>query len=223
MMSNEAKHPIEHSELEEERMVATLNEQPSSSGDAFLPSSVKGAPEELKPAIRKKQNKEVKLTSRKFVENSTHSLNQHEWAKYKLLSHLSQYTNNFGLFPMFLFRSQSARRSRQRKNEMIGQMATAIMSMVNRMNAMENRINKMEGYLRSQGIITDSSASLNQAPVQTAPPSIQPNPNNLPITANRSDDSLAQDLSSRTNSSNADDQIEDDVNNLIQRCLEQFE
>lgn len=125
---------------------------------------------------------------------------------------------------MFTFCSQSARRSRQRKNEMIGQMATAIMTMVNRMNAMESRINKMEGYLRSQGIISDSSASLNQAPVQTADPLIQqPSLNNLPIPGNRSDDSLAQDVSSRTNSSNADDQMEDDVNNLIQRCLQQFE
>lgn len=106
---------------------------------------------------------------------------------------------------------------------MIGQMANAIISMVNRMNAMESRINKMEGYLGSQGIIIDSSANFNHAPFQTGPPSIQLTPDNIPVTANRLDDSLAQDVSSRTNSSIADDQMEDDVNNLIQRCLQQFE
>lgn len=78
MMSNEAKNSIEHSELDEDRMIATLSEQPSSGADALLPSSVKGAPEELKPAIRKKQNKEVKLSNPKMVQNSKTFLSQHE-------------------------------------------------------------------------------------------------------------------------------------------------
>lgn len=61
MSHKRGKHSVNQEEIVEEERIKTSSERPSSGTDKILPKSVRGAPEELRHAIRKKQNKEVNV------------------------------------------------------------------------------------------------------------------------------------------------------------------
>lgn len=60
MSRDNARSSVKGKEIIEEDRMTTSTEQPSPSNrNEIIPNSVRGAPDELRHAIRKKQNKEV--------------------------------------------------------------------------------------------------------------------------------------------------------------------
>lgn len=160
---------------------------PSPSDGSPLPNSVRGAPDALKPAIRKKQNKEVSSPPT-HPHARTHSP--------RIVT-----TNTPSNHP------QSARRSRQRRQQVISQLGVALDAVLTRLRAVETRLDALDRTLasHSRAVLTSPDPSCTQSSVLPAPPTRRP-PHHSRLSASRA-------------GASPDDP---DIDRLVRRCLDQL-